>query len=217
MNVEEILKRTSLFKQLSEENISALADICLSKSVAKKEVLFFEGDQGYSLFLLVSGNIQLYKTTPDGRDVVIKVIKPGELFAEVVLFEKDNYPVSAVALKSSLVYMLPKHQFNCLLASEKFRNEFIGILMQKMRYLADQIQYLTTYDVEDRLLLFLEEQYGKKEVIKCALSKKAVAAAIGATPETLSRLLFRMKRDDKLIWEGSTITVKQILWKDLSP
>ena len=209
MTKEDVLGRTSLFGNISGENLAALADICLSKTVKKKEMLFFEGDKGYTLYLLVDGNIQLHKTAEDGRDVVIKVIKPGEVFAEVILFEKDNYPVSAVALKDSKVYMIPKLQFYCLLENETFRNEFIGILMKKMRYLADQIHYLTTYDVEDRLVMFLIEQYGPQEKITCALSKKAVAGAIGTTPETLSRVLLRLKNEGKLTWEGSKISVSQ--------
>ena len=212
MGKEDVLGRTALFGNISEKNLTALADICLSKSVNKKEIIFFEGDKGYSLYLLVEGNIQLYKTTAEGKDVVIKVVKPGELFAEVILFEKDEYPVNAVALKQSLVYMIPKFQFSCLLENDKFRTEFIGILMKKMRYLADQIQYLTTYDVEDRLLMFLEEQYGRQEAITCTLSKKAVAGAIGTTPETLSRVLLRMKSDNKLIWEGKKVTVSREVW-----
>ena len=213
MAKEKVLAGTALFGNISEKNLTALADICLSKTVKKKEILFFEGDKGYSLYLLVEGNIQLYKTTAEGKDVVIKVIKPGELFAEVILFEKDEYPVSAMALEKSLVYMLPKHQFFCLLENEKFRNEFIGMLMKKMRYLADQIQYLTTYDVEDRLMMFLEEQYGRREKIICPLSKKAVAGAIGTTPETLSRVLLRMRTDNRLIWDGKRIIINPAVWQ----
>jgi len=108
--------------------------------------------------------------------------------------------------------MIPKHQFYCLLADENFRNEFIGTLMKKMRFLADQIRYLTSHDVEDRLLMFLEDQYGRLERIKCSLSKKAVAAAIGTTPETLSRLLLRLKSEGKLHWQDSKITVNPATW-----
>lgn len=209
----EILNRTALFGNISPANLSALADICLTKTVEKREVLFFEGDKGYSLYLLVSGNVQLYKTTPEGKDVVIKVIKPGEIFAEVILFEENVYPVSAMALKKSLVYMIPKHQFHCLLENERFRNEFIGILLKKLRYLANQIWYLTSRDVEDRFLMFLEEHHGRKETVRCSLSKKAVAAAIGTTPETLSRLLGRLQEENKLSWEGSKITINPEVWK----
>ena len=210
MNKEEILCQIPLFESISRESLASLSDICIQKRLSKKEILFLEGDKGYSIYILIKGNVQLYKSTPDGKEIVIKIVKPGEMFAEVVLFEENRYPVSAIALKESQVFMISKHQFTCLLASEAFRNDFIKNMMQKLRYLADQIRYLTNHDVEDRLFMFLEEQYGKKEQIVCTLSKKNVAAAIGTTPETLSRLIQRLQMEGRLKWEGSNITTD---WK----
>jgi CRP/FNR family transcriptional regulator len=207
MNKEDILKHISFFENISAKSRKALADICIPKTIRKKEILFAEGYKGYSVYILVKGNIQLYKSTADGKEVVIKVIKPGEMFAEVILFEEDLYPVSAVTLKESLVFMVSKHQFTCLLENETFRNDFIASLMKKQRYLADQIRHLTQHDVESRFFMFLEEQYDKKEHIVTPLSKKDVATAIGTTPETLSRLLQRLKEEDKVIWEGSSIYI----------
>ena len=205
MGKKEILRQTSLFANISEHSANALSDICIPKTLNKKEILFLEGDKGYTLYILVSGNIQLYKSSPDSKEVVIKIIKPGEIFAEVILFEENRYPVSAVALQKSTIYMIPKHQFICLLESESFRNEFITALMSKMRFLTGQIKYLTNHDVEERFFLFLKEHYGEKGKIKISLSKKDIAAAIGTTPETLSRLLLRLKKENKLIWEGHYI------------
>ena len=207
MEKTKIIQKTHLFENITEESRKNLAAICLDKTINKKEILFMEGDKGYSLYILVDGNIQLFKTTPEGREVVIKVIKPGEIFGEVILFEEDRYPVSAVALKKSRVYLIPKHQFTCLLGNELFRNDFIKTLMKKMRYLTRQIRYLTNHDVEERLFMFLNEQFGDSKQINISLSKKDVANAIGATPETLSRLLLRLKSDNRLIWEGNTIEI----------
>ena len=70
---------------------------------------------------------------------------------------------------------------------------------------AEQVQSLTSTDVETRLLRFLKEQYGSRKEIRINLSKKDVAAAIGTTPETLSRLLLRLKKEGILIWEGRMV------------
>ena len=83
--------------------------------------------------------------------------------------------------------------------------DFFSNLMAKMRYLAEQVQYLTSYDVETRFFRFLKERSGNEEEIRINLSKKDVAAAVGTTPETLSRLLSRLKDEKKLIWEGNKI------------
>jgi CRP-like cAMP-binding protein len=208
----DIIERSNLFSNISSENRAAVADICIAKNIGKKEILFNEGDKGFALFLLVSGSIQLYKSSAD-RDVVIKVVKPLEMFAEVVLFEEDRYPVSAIALKPSLVYMIPKHQFCCLLEDPVFRRDFISNLMRKLRYLAEQIQYLSINDVEDRLRLFLEQQYGRAKEITAGFSKKEVAKAIGTTPETLSRILLRLRQHKSIVWNGKKIEISASFWQ----
>jgi CRP-like cAMP-binding protein len=88
-----------------------------------------------------------------------------------------------------------------------FRDDFIAMLMRKQRYLAEQIKYLTIFDVQDRLLKFLNDQFAGQKEIKIRVSKKDIAAAIGTTPETLSRVLLRLKKEDQLQWNGGMITL----------
>ena len=209
----EVIKKSDFFNRLSDSSMQALADICLTKKLKKREILFLEGDDGHSMFFCVKGHIQIYKTTEDGREIVIKVIKPGEIFAEVILFEKSVFPAGAMALNEAVVLLLPKQQISCLLEREDFRMDFIGMLMTKQRYLTDQIKYLTSHDVDDRFRLFLQQQYGKQPKIVTNLSKKDIAAAIGATPETLSRMLSRLKNESILVWDGSVITIAQKFWQ----
>ena len=202
------LMESDLFKSLNPEHRKQVAGICLDRPLKKREFLFHEGDKGHAIYLCARGSVQLFKTSPDGQEVVIKVIKPGELFAEVILFEKDRYPVSAVALEESFVYLLPKVQFDCLLEDAEFRKDFIANLMSKLRYLTEQVQALSVLDTEARLFRFFKEQSRDKNPFVLNLSKKDVAAAIGTTPETLSRLLQKLKEEDKLVWEGRQVEMR---------
>ncbi|MCR4439873.1 MAG: Crp/Fnr family transcriptional regulator [candidate division KSB1 bacterium] len=213
MDPEQMLTRIGLFQHFSAESIRAIAQICLPKKVDKGQILFSEGEKAYSLYILVSGAVQLYKTAPDGREVVIKVVKPGEMFAEAILFEQERYPASAVALRESTLYLLPRVQFHCLLEQERFRNEFIGNLLKKLRFLTEQMAQRSAADVEERLWCFLEEQFGCTTRVVSPLSKKTVAAAIGATPETLSRVLRRLQGEGKLRWERRVMEIDRSVWE----
>lgn len=207
MNIERLIKQASFFKELSDGHRSELSKICTLRSLKKRDYLFHEGERGGSMFLLIDGNIQLHKNTEDGREVVIRVIKPGEVFAEVVLFEKDRYPVSARAVTHADLLAFPRVGIHRLLAEESFRNDFIALLMAKQRYLAERIQELTTKDVEFRFFTFLRDHYGEKETIHTPLSKKDIAAAIGTTPESLSRLIQRLHEDEVIDWQGRDIRI----------
>jgi CRP/FNR family transcriptional regulator len=214
MDIEFLLEHSDFFKGVSPKSKQALVGICIKRSLHKNEPIFAEGDAGHTLYLLASGNVRIYKSTTDGRETVIKVIGPGEIFAEVVLFERDVYPASAVALKSGVVYELPKRQFYDLLSDNDFRNDFIRMLMKKQRYLAEKLHAVTAYDVEERFVRFLIEHYGKKDEYRILLSKKDVASAIGTIPETLSRLLNRMQRDGKVLVDGKTIKMIPGFWRE---
>ncbi|MBA7578249.1 hypothetical protein ES708_20111 [subsurface metagenome] len=87
------------------------------------------------------------------------------------------------------------------------------MLMRKQRYLADRILFLTGHDVEERFFYFLEEQYGRKGEYRILMSKKDIAAAIGTIPETFSRLLLRLKQEQKLRWEGENLYLAKDFWK----
>jgi CRP-like cAMP-binding protein len=212
-DAHKLLKDSDFFNGISERSIRSLAAICIPKRVEKRQLIFLEGEEGHSMYILAEGGVQLYKTAADGREIVIKTIRAGEIFAEVVLFEESAYPVSAVALEKSLLLRLSRQQIDCLLVTDSFRRDFIGMLMRKQRYLADRILYLTGHDVEERFFLFLGEQFGRRDKYRIRLSKKDIAAAIGTLPETLSRLLLRLREEEKIRWEGENLDLAEGFWE----
>lgn len=209
----KMLDYTEIFGGLSEKSKSMLSEIAIPKTLQKGNILFHEGDRGFALYILGSGSIQLSKSGPEDKEVVVKIIQPGEVFAEVVLFEKDCYPVTAIALKMSNVFILPKKQFHGLLDNPDFRNDFIVLLMHKQRYLTERLMQVQSHEVDQRFYLFLKNHFGTKNRIVPGISKKDMAAAIGTTPETLSRLLFRLKQLGLLQWEGKEINIDQKYWE----
>ena len=213
MDIKKLLRQSEFFKGTSESSVQAISKIAFPKYLKKRDILFTEGQKGHLVYLLAKGNIQLTKNSINGKEVVIKIISPGEIFGEVIIFEKDSYPVNATAVQDSLLYLLPKHQISCLFEKESFRNDFIRMLIKKQRYLAEKIFYLSAYDVEERLFKFLAEHYGKKEKYMIDLTKKDVALAIGAMPETMSRVLLRLKERGTLDWKNKTIILKNGFWE----
>ena len=213
MDAYAILSGAEFFRGISERSLRSLAAACIPKRVERRVLLFREGQEGDSLYILAEGTVQLYKSAEDGREVVLRTLKAGEIFGEVVLFETRRYPASAVALAPSILLRLTRLQVDCLLADAEFRADFIAMLMRKQRYLAERILYLTTREVEDRFFDFLAEQYGQREAYDIPLAKKDVAAAIGTIPETFSRLLLRLKEEGTGSWEGDRLLLAPGFWR----
>jgi CRP/FNR family transcriptional regulator len=216
MNPFTMLDFTDFFGGLSEKSKLMLSEIASPKALRKGQILFCEGEKGHAVYLLGSGSIQLSKAGPRSKEVVIKVIQPGELFGEVVLFEQDTFPATAAAIRKSTVFVLPKAHFHGLMERASFRNDFIVLLMCKQRYLAERLRHLQTHDVDERFLLFLRENFGTRERIVPGISKKDFAAAIGAAPETFSRLLLRLNREGIATWKGKEIVLRKGFWREFS-
>lgn len=213
MTAEELLGQAGFFQGMSGEYRKMLAARSRTQTVAKRGYLFMEGEKGEAVFVLAQGSIQLVKTSPDGKEIVVKIVAPGETFAEVVLFERDAYPVSAVALKKSTVCRIARRDFLACLDRPGFRNDFVGLLCRRLRYLADRILLLTSYDVEQRFFMFLEEHYGRRQDYALTLALKDIAAAVGTTPETLSRLLLRLREEKKAVLKGKQLKLKAGFWE----
>jgi CRP-like cAMP-binding protein len=206
MQTHRFLAESTFFKELTEPSRRALAAIAECREFRKRQTLFREGQPGDALYILRCGHIQLHKAAPDGSEVVIKTVQPNEVFGEVILFEQDRYPVTAVALTEGEVVRLPRRDIHHLLANMDFRNDFLAMLMRKQRYLTDRIVQLTSHDAEARLLHFLREHFGGSRVVEVTMSKKDIAASIGTTPETLSRVLQTLRRRGVLTWKGRSLT-----------
>jgi CRP/FNR family transcriptional regulator, dissimilatory nitrate respiration regulator len=214
MDAQSLIEQSEFFRSLAPAGRRAVAAICIPKMLKRRETLFLEGDTGQAMYLMAQGTVQVYKTSADGKEVVIKILRTGELFGEVVLFEQERFPASACALSPSQVFLLPKRQFNLLLDEEGFRRDFIGMLLAKQRYLTEQIFRLSALDVEERFFHFLRESYGEREEYAIDVSKRDVAAAIDALPETLSRLLLKLKEEGAVQWEGESLRLRRGFWRN---
>jgi CRP/FNR family transcriptional regulator len=204
-----MLKQAELFRGMGDDALARLAARGRQKVFGQGGTLFIEGSNGSEFFLLLEGEVRLYKTSPEGQEVALRIVRSGEVFAEVVLFENPVYPVSASALSRVRVFAMDRTSFADLLDERDFRNEFIAMLMKKQRYLAGRILYLTSFDVEERFFRFLIEHYGTSGTYSGDMAKKDMAAAIGTIPETLSRLINRLKGLGVISWEGSSLIVKK--------
>jgi len=211
-SLQNVLSKSDLFSQSSPATIRTLAALCSTTNRQSGEVLFLEGTPGRVFFVCLEGQVRVFKTTEDGREITVRLAGPGDSFGEVILFEQDHYPVSAVCISPCTFAEVPRDRFLSALDNPELRNDFIASLMKKQRYLAGRILTLSLLEVEDRFFQFLFQHFGKKQNYKISMSKKEFAAAIGTVPETFSRLLSRLSKRGILEWKGRSLTLAADAW-----
>lgn len=171
------------------------------------QFVFRQGDEGQSFFAICRGSIRVYRQGPDGREAVVKILQPGEIFGEVVIFQDVPYPANARCLEDCSLIQVDKPVLLELLGEARFRLDFIATLLEKLHYLSKRVYFLSALDVEERFFRYLIDEYGESGEYDMDLSKKDLASAIGTVPETLSRLIQRLRSRGLISWEGRHLSV----------
>ena len=195
-----IWHQAPLFTSLQPEQRRKLEDMAISKRLETEATLFLEEDPCTGFYVLEEGAIQLtrFGLTP-GSHPTLAVVLPVSSFAEAALFAGEAFPATATALKPSKVVHFPKERF--LRTMREDPDLALAIIHAQavwLRKLTMQIEQLSASDSEDRLKYWLREHLPPHGALVLPVTKKALAAELGMTPETLSRGL-RSFQDQGLI------------------
>ncbi|MFP4637343.1 MAG: Crp/Fnr family transcriptional regulator [Spirochaetaceae bacterium] len=212
MNFDTVVADTDLLGGLPARSLRKITETQRVRSIPQGSFLFREGEEGRAIYVLATGSIRLFRADEDGREAVMHLVRPGEVFAEAVLFTDEGYPVTAEAREDCQVVEIETARVLGLLEDPRFREDFFANVMRKLKYLAQQVYVLSSCDVRERLLRFLAGRYGRRECYRLELSKKEVASVIATTPETLSRVLARMEQEGTLSWKRREIRVAPTCW-----
>ena len=139
-----IFAANSVFFELSEADQNALVEITQVKDFSKGEVIFHEGDPGRGLHFVLQGAVKIVKVSKEGREHIIHILGPGDLFAEVLLFQEGTYPATAVAQGTCQVGVIANSDLEKLilqnnglaLALIKALSKRLQVAQQKIRNLA---------------------------------------------------------------------------------
>ncbi len=213
MDIINNLKQFDLFKNFDQVALKNLSKRAQFHELEPKDILFHEDFEGNYFYILLEGLVRLFKTSYDGKESTIKVIYPGEFFAEAILYGKTHYPVSAIVIESSKIIGIHRGSFWDMTENRETRNVFIGAIFNKLRSLIDQIHYINSLDVEERFFRFILDHYGRKQKYIISIPKREIASVIGTIPETFSRLILRLTKMGIITWKKDILTFKEGFWE----
>jgi CRP/FNR family transcriptional regulator, dissimilatory nitrate respiration regulator len=212
---KEILRRIYLFSGSPEEDLEVLAQMAVSKAFARQTIIFHEGRESQGFYLLTAGYIKLVKSSPDGKEYILRLVGPGETFAEAAVFGEAPYPATAMALEDCQTLFFPKVPFlRHLAASPSLARNMLATLSRLNLHLTRQLEDLSLKEVSARLARYLlercQETHGKIEAglaVDLPTTKTHLAAYLGTIGETLSRTLSRLKSEGVIEVDKARITI----------
>jgi CRP/FNR family transcriptional regulator, cyclic AMP receptor protein len=215
----EALGRCRLFAGMDRESLQAITRTMRSRRFRRGEVLFHEDDPGDALFVVASGRVKVVVPSEDGDEAILATLRRGDFLGELALLDGAPRSASAIALESTEVLALPRDQFRLLVADQPaIRDALLASLAGELRRLTTHVAELHFLDLTGRLaagLARLAQDHGERlpnGAIKLdgPLTQGEMAAMIGATRQSVNKLLGEFEADGLLRVDGNSIVVPDL-------
>jgi CRP/FNR family cyclic AMP-dependent transcriptional regulator len=196
-DAEIVLRRAPLFDGLDEESARALRRQMSDIKLSRGEHLFLEGQDGDRLYVVLDGKIKLTRAAADGRENLLSVIGPGEMFGELSLFDPRPRTSTASAVTDATVAALAHDALRpWLLERPDVSMHMLRALAKRVRREFDVTADLVFTDVPGRVaknLLDLAERFGEQDRdglhVHHDLTQEELAQLVGASRETVNKAL----------------------------
>ena len=216
-DVAAFLGQRPVFAGLPARELDALAALTVEETHRARGYIFMEGDPSRWFYLVKSGHVKIVRHSKTGKDVVLELLGPGEVFGGVAVIEKRPYPAAAQATESTVVLKIPADPMIALAERHPvFIKEMALIIGRRLRAAHDSVKSLAVDPVEARLaaaLLRLAEREGTRGkegegvTLPFHLTRQSLADMTGTTVETTIRILSRWLRDGLLADDGGRLVL----------
>jgi CRP-like cAMP-binding protein len=114
-DVAELLQKVAIFKDLDDDELAEVAEVCKEERFAAGEYVFREGEHGNRLFLIVSGEVRISRDVPGSGEEALAILKPGALFGEMAVFDRSERSTDAISNGGTTVLTIGRPDFEMLL------------------------------------------------------------------------------------------------------
>jgi CRP/FNR family transcriptional regulator len=205
----DFFKSVPYFSGLGSRDTERVRKETVELSFSPGEILFLEGEPCRGLYLVHSGRIRIFKTSPEGREQVLLIAKRGESFNDVPVFDGGPNPASASALEPSVVYLIPKGVLLSLVADCPPALAILKVFSSRLRHLTSVVEDLSFRSVVNRMARLLLElavvKGGTAPVPR--LTQDEMAARVGSVRDVIGRALKALEAAGAIRMEGHRIYV----------
>lgn len=202
MEPSSVLRQIPLFATFRPDVLARLAAHSVTRTYGPGHVLFTAGEPCRGLYVVETGRVRIYRTSPTGREQVLHSEGPGRAVAELPLFDGGPYPASAVTEVESRLVFVPRSEFEALYReSPDVAQAIIHELGRRLRHLVHVTETLAFRDVAARLALFLAEyadRHGEQTAngteILLDRTHEELSFELGTARESVSRALKQLTR-----------------------
>lgn len=197
------LKQCGLFERLAPDQIERIEKRSRTRKFVRGSVIYVPSDEGDSVLLLTAGRVKIHHLTPDGKEALLALIDPGELFGELAILDGGRREEFAEAMETSQVVAIPSEVIQKLMETHSEVSlgvtKLLGLRRRRLERRLKSLLFRSNRERLVHLLVELLEKYGQPEpdgtLIGIRLSHQELANIIGSTRETVTVLLGELSFD----------------------
>lgn len=209
------LQENPLLGRLTAEEQTRLAEHVELVHLARGDCAYQQDDSAKRTGFVVSGSLKLFRLTQDGQEKVFRILLPGDIFAEGMLFSINAvHDYTAMAVESSEVLMFPLEQYRqIILGNSELSLDLLSRLAQMEQDSLETMEILSFKKSIDRIVRYLASQALKScshcmaPKFELPATKRLIASQLSIQPETLSRVLNQLEREGLLKLDGRRICI----------
>jgi len=213
--IRKILAQNFLFRFLPAADLDRLGDLALRRNYGKGERIFLKGDPGNAMMAVLGGRVQICTYSSDGREVVLNVIHPGEVFGEIALIDGGERTADAFAMEATELLVLSRRDFLPYLErNPKVCVKLLEMMCLRMRWTSEQLEDFSFLDLRSRLakrLIYLASLHGEESPrgtrINVRLPQQLLASMIGTSREAVNKQLRAWEGDGIIDVSRGSITI----------
>jgi CRP-like cAMP-binding protein len=206
-----IVRQFSSLKALNKDELIRMAECKTSYTIKKGEPIFEEGEVTNGIYCIKDGVCKLSKLSDNGKDQIVKLVKPGELLGQRSMISDEPANLSAVALEDMEVCFIPRSEvMQFFTQNNQFSMNVMRTICDDLKGADDHMVNMAQKTVRQRLgetLIYLEETFGKNEdgSLHIQLSREELAGMIGTATESCIRLLSELNKSEYIELIGKKI------------
>ena len=212
----EFLKSILYFSDLGLAELESIRKLVFEKTADRAELVLLEGESAANLYFVASGVVKVFKTSAEGKEQILSIVRPGESFNDVPIFDGGPNPASARTMGPVLLYGIKKNDMEAILRNHpQIALNVVKVLARRVRHLVSLVEDLSFKHVIGRVAKILFEHTGDEIGRGPRLTQQEMAAMAGTAREVVGRSLKALEEEGaiKLDRHRIIITDKEALQK----
>lgn len=208
-----IIKQIPFFSGMNDDDLEKIKEVVIERKFQKGTTIFSENEEAKGFYFVIAGRTKIFKLSPDGKEHVLHICGPGDMFAEAAMFSGKIYPAYASTITdSSLLFIQKKGFLGLIRKNPDISIKMLGALSIKLRKFTSMIEDLSLKEVSARLAKYLLDMsvHTGSKTFTLGIKKTDLALKLGTAGETLSRTLKKFKDKHIISSDGNRISLLDI-------